>query len=63
MTEGREGPHHRDIPVEKLIDIVLPARPAAISFEGVNPRHAHEWTVWEDVKLPEGKILIYGVLD
>ena len=39
------------------------ARPAAISFEAANPRHAHEWTVFEDVKLPEGKVLIPGVLD
>ena len=58
-----EGPHHHDIPLRDIIDIVLEARPAAISFEAANPRHAHEWTVFEDIKLPEGKALIPGVLD
>ena len=46
-----------------IIDIVFEARPAAISFEAANPRHEHEWTVFEDVKLPDGKVLIPGVLD
>ena len=46
-----------------LIDLVLDARPAAISFEGANPRHEHEWKVFEDVKLPDGKVIIPGVLD
>jgi 5-methyltetrahydropteroyltriglutamate--homocysteine methyltransferase len=58
-----EGPHHYDIPLRDIIDIVLDARPAAISFEAANSRHEHEWTVFEDVKLPEGKVLIPGVLD
>jgi 5-methyltetrahydropteroyltriglutamate--homocysteine methyltransferase len=58
-----EGPHHHDIPLRDIIDIAFEARPAAISFEGANPRHEHEWTVFEDVTLPEGKILIPGVLD
>jgi 5-methyltetrahydropteroyltriglutamate--homocysteine methyltransferase len=58
-----EGPHHHDIPLRDIIDIVLEARPAAISFEAANPRHEHEWTVFEDVKLPDGKVLIPGVLD
>jgi len=58
-----EGPHHCDVPLEDIIDIVLLARPAAISFEAANPRHAHEWKVFESVKLPEGKILIPGVLE
>lgn len=58
-----EGPHHHDIPLRDIIDIVLEARPAAISFEAANPRHEHEWTVFEDVKLPEGKVLIPGVVD
>ena len=58
-----EGPHHHDIPLRDIIDIVLDARPAAISFEAANPRHEHEWTVFEDVKLPDGKVLIPGVLD
>lgn len=58
-----EGPHHRDVPLRDIIDTVLEARPAAISFEAANPRHEHEWTVFEEVKLPEGKALIPGVLD
>ncbi len=58
-----EGPHNHDVPLREIIDIVLQARPAAISFEAANPRHEHEWTVFEDVKLPDGKVLIPGVLD
>jgi 5-methyltetrahydropteroyltriglutamate--homocysteine methyltransferase len=58
-----EGPHHYDVPLREIIDLVLEARPAAISFEAANPRHEHEWTVFEDVKLPDGKVLIPGVLD
>jgi 5-methyltetrahydropteroyltriglutamate--homocysteine methyltransferase len=58
-----EGPHDRDVPLTDIVDIVLTARPSAISFEAANPRHEHEWTVWEDVKLPDGKLLIPGVLD
>ena len=58
-----EGPHHHDVPLREIVDIVLKARPMGLSFEGANPRHAHEWKVWEDVKLPDGKLLIPGVLD
>jgi 5-methyltetrahydropteroyltriglutamate--homocysteine methyltransferase len=58
-----EGPHHTDVPLAHLIDLVLDARPAAVSFEGANPRHEHEWKVFEDVKLPEGKVIMPGVLD
>ena len=58
-----EGPHHHDIPLREIVEIVLKARPLGLSFEGANPRHAHEWKVWEDVKLPDGKLLIPGVLD
>jgi 5-methyltetrahydropteroyltriglutamate--homocysteine methyltransferase len=58
-----EGPHHRDVALGDIIDILLTARPAGLSIEGANPRHAHEWEVFETVKLPEGKILIPGVLD
>jgi 5-methyltetrahydropteroyltriglutamate--homocysteine methyltransferase len=58
-----EGPHHHDVALRDIIDIVFEARPAAISFEAANPRHEHEWTVFEDVKLPEGKVLIPGVID
>ncbi|MBV8135601.1 MAG: cobalamin-independent methionine synthase II family protein [Deltaproteobacteria bacterium] len=57
-----EGPHHRDVPLKDILDVVLKANVAAISFEGSNPRHEHEWRVWEDVKLG-GKALIPGVLD
>jgi 5-methyltetrahydropteroyltriglutamate--homocysteine methyltransferase len=57
------GPHHRDVPLGDILDILLSARPHAISFEAANPRHEHEWTLFEDVKLPEGKKIIPGVLD
>ena len=58
-----EGPHHKDVPLRDIIDIVFTARPNAISLEACNPRHAHEWQVFEDVKLPDGKLLIPGVID
>ncbi|MEO6858619.1 MAG: cobalamin-independent methionine synthase II family protein [Solirubrobacteraceae bacterium] len=58
-----EGPHHHDLPLADIIDIVFEAKPAAISFEAANPRHEHEWTVFDDVKLPDGKALIPGVID
>jgi 5-methyltetrahydropteroyltriglutamate--homocysteine methyltransferase len=58
-----EGPHHRDVPFADVIDIVLSAKPMAISFEAANPRHAHEWTLFEKVKLPDGKVLIPGVIE
>jgi len=58
-----EGPHHCDVPLADIIDIVFTARPSAISLEAANPRHAHEWKVFETVKLPEGKLLIPGVLE
>jgi 5-methyltetrahydropteroyltriglutamate--homocysteine methyltransferase len=58
-----EGPHHYDVPFADIIDIVFLARPAAISFEAANPRHAHEWTLFERVKLPAGKVLIPGVIE
>jgi 5-methyltetrahydropteroyltriglutamate--homocysteine methyltransferase len=58
-----EGPHHRDVPLVDIIDIVFKSRPSAISFEAANPRHAHEWTLFERLKLPEGKTLIPGVLE
>ena len=48
-----EGPHHTDVPLSDLVDLTLGARPAAFSFVAANPRHAHEWKVFEDVKLPE----------
>ena len=58
-----EGPHHRDVALKDIIDIVFSARPNAISFEACNPRHEHEWQLFEDVRLPEGKLLIPGVID
>jgi 5-methyltetrahydropteroyltriglutamate--homocysteine methyltransferase len=58
-----EGPHHMDVPMRDIIDIVLKGRPSIISFEGANPRHEHEWNVWQDVKLPAGKVLMPGVID
>ena len=58
-----EGPHHCDVDFSSIIDIVFKAKPHAISFEAANPRHAHEWTLFESVKLPEGKVLIPGVLE
>jgi 5-methyltetrahydropteroyltriglutamate--homocysteine methyltransferase len=57
------GPHHTDVPLKDIVDIVLKGRPQAVSFPGANPRHGHEWKVWEDVTLPEGKIIIPGVID
>ena len=58
-----EGPHHKDVPLRDIIDVVLSARPNGIVFEAANPRHAHEWAVFEDVKLPDGKVLMPGVVD
>jgi 5-methyltetrahydropteroyltriglutamate--homocysteine methyltransferase len=58
-----EGPHHCDVALADIIDVVLRARPAAISFEAANPRHGHEWTLFERVKLPAGKVLIPGVIE
>lgn len=58
-----EGPHHYDVPLADIIDIVLDARPNAILLEAANPRHEHEWRVFEDINLPDGKILIPGVID
>jgi 5-methyltetrahydropteroyltriglutamate--homocysteine methyltransferase len=58
-----EGPHHCDVPLAEIIDIAFAARTSAISFEAANPRHAHEWALFERVKLPEGKVLIPGVIE
>ncbi len=58
-----EGPHDCDIDLEKVIDVILKARPATILFEAANPRHEHEWTVWRDAKLPEDKVLAPGLID
>ena len=58
-----EGPHHRDIPLREILPIALKARPQALSFEGANPRHEHEWVVFREVKLPDDRLIIPGVLD
>ena len=58
-----EGPHHCDVQLKDIIDVVFLAKPMGLSFEAANPRHAHEWKVFEEVKLPEGKLLIPGVLE
>ena len=58
-----EGPHNHDVPLRDIVDLVLRARPAGLSFEGANPRHAHEWAVWKEVRLPPGKVLVPGVID
>jgi 5-methyltetrahydropteroyltriglutamate--homocysteine methyltransferase len=58
-----EGPHHFDVPLGDIIDLVFSARATAVSFEGANPRHAHEWRVFETVKVPAGKTIIPGVID
>ena len=56
------GPHAFDVPLKDIIDLVLQVRVGHYSFEAANPRHAHEWRMWETVKLPPGKILIPGVI-
>src|SRR5215831_9014826 len=58
-----EGPHDHDIPFAKVAPILIKSKPQALVVEAANPRHAHEWKVWQDVKLPDDKILIPGVLD
>ena len=58
-----EGPHSHDVPLADIVDLVLMVRAGAYSVEAANPRHAHEWQVWEEVKLPDGKVLIPGVID
>jgi 5-methyltetrahydropteroyltriglutamate--homocysteine methyltransferase len=58
-----EGPHHHDVPLRDILDIVVKARVGAISYEASNPRHEHEWAVFKDVKLPDGMVLIPGVID
>ena len=57
------GPHHYDVPLQDIVDVVWKAKPHAIQFEAANPRHGHEWAVFETVKVPEGKVLIPGVIE
>ena len=49
-----EGPHHLDIPLTEIIDVALKAKVGALSFEGANPRHEHEWVVFKEFHLPDG---------
>ena len=58
-----EGPHHRDVALSDVLDIVLRAKPNGISVEASNPRHGHEWQAFENVSLPDGKYVIPGVVD
>lgn len=58
-----EGPHTRDIALKSLLPELLRAKPGALLFEGANPRHAHEWTVWREVKVPDDLVLIPGCID
>jgi len=58
-----EGPHDHDIPLERIVDIVLGARPATILFEAANPRHEHEWVVWSEANIPDDKVLAPGLID
>jgi len=57
------APRHTDVPLADIIDIVLTAKPTAVSFPAANGRHEHEWKIWRDVKLPAGKVIIPGVID
>jgi 5-methyltetrahydropteroyltriglutamate--homocysteine methyltransferase len=56
------GPHTTDVPLRKIVDLILKVRAGAYLIEAANPRHEHEWRVWKDVKLPDGKILAPGVV-
>ena len=57
------GPHHRDVPLKEIVDLLLKIQGNALSIEAANPRHEHEWNVFEQVRLPAGKILIPGLID
>ena len=56
------GPHTTDVPLKDIVDLILSVRVGAYVIEGANPRHEHEWKVWQSVKLPQGKVLIPGVI-
>ena len=58
-----DGPHDHDIPLAKIMRVLHKVKPQVISFEAANPRHAHEWRVWEEMPLPEDKVLMPGVID
>jgi 5-methyltetrahydropteroyltriglutamate--homocysteine methyltransferase len=56
------GPHTTDVPLKDIVDLILKIRVGAYVIEGANPRHEHEWKVWKDAKLPEGRVLIPGII-
>lgn len=58
-----QGPHHKDVEIKDILDIVLKTRCGAVTFEAANPRHQHEWRAWQDVNIPPDLILIPGVID
>ncbi len=58
-----EGPHNHDIPLEQIIEIALEANVGALSFEAANPRHQHEWTLFQRLPLPDHLVLVPGVID
>ena len=57
------GPHHRDVPLAEIVDLVWTAKPRTVLFEAANPRHAHEWTLFEDTRVPDDKVLCPGVIE
>ncbi|MGY8684710.1 cobalamin-independent methionine synthase II family protein [Bradyrhizobium sp. UFLA05-153] len=58
-----ESPHHHDIDLHEIFDIIIKARPMALLLEAANPRHSHEWSLFKETQLPEDKILVPGVID
>lgn len=57
------GPHHRDVAMSEIIDLVWTAKPRTVLFEAANPRHAHEWTLFETTRVPDGKVICPGVIE
>jgi len=57
------GPHHHDVPIGEIIDLLLTIHTGGLLFEGANSRHAHEWKAWKDVELPDGMVIIPGVIE
>jgi 5-methyltetrahydropteroyltriglutamate--homocysteine methyltransferase len=57
------GPHHHDVPIAQILGLILGIRTGALLFEGANSRHAHEWKVWEGVKLADGMVIVPGVIE
>ncbi len=58
-----EAPHHKDLPLEDIVDLMMTARPAGLGVVAANGRHEWEWRIWKDVKVPDGKVIIPGVID